>query len=83
MDDIPLLKDIDEEEAKASEHELQRFERQALQEAVSEIFVNLCSSDNEVRECLFSEAPLTQLCEFFGNNRSNKAEFCIMHQCTL
>jgi formylmethanofuran dehydrogenase subunit E-like metal-binding protein len=71
-DETGLLSDVqnDDEESKASERELQLFERQALQESVSEIFVNLCGSDNEIRECLFSADSLTQLCEFFGSNRS-------------
>lgn len=71
-DESGLLSDVqnDDDESKTSERELIKIERQALQEAVSEIFVNLCGSDNEVRECLFSADSLTKLCDFFGNNRS-------------
>uniref|UniRef100_A0A914D2B2 non-specific serine/threonine protein kinase n=1 Tax=Acrobeloides nanus TaxID=290746 RepID=A0A914D2B2_9BILA len=81
-DETGLLSDVqnDDEESKTSERELQLFERQALQESVSEIFVNLCGSDNEIRECLFSADSLTQLCEFFGSNRKTDV---LMHMITL
>lgn len=56
---------------KESEQALMRSERKALQETVNELFVNLCGSDNEVRQCLFESENLTLLGEFFGASRGS------------
>jgi hypothetical protein len=44
-------------------------EYQALVDSVSELFVNLCGSENEVRICLFSPTNLDLICSFFGPDR--------------
>jgi hypothetical protein len=69
-------------------------ERTALQEAVSEIFVNLCGSCNPARQCLFASGNLKLLCEFLGQSKGNSwnlssrvniplAEYVLMHMITL
>ncbi|KAI6188317.1 Non-specific serine/threonine protein kinase [Aphelenchoides besseyi] len=55
-------------------------ERSALQDAISEIFVNLCGASSFVRQTLFANENLQLLCEFFG---SNKAVDVLMHMITL
>lgn len=51
-----------------SEKILIKSEREVLQTVVSELFVNLCGADNEVRRCLFESSNLEILCQFFGLN---------------
>lgn len=55
-----------EEDLEENEKLLIKTEHQALQETVSELFVNLCGSENEVRQCLFAPKNLELLCQFFG-----------------
>lgn len=44
-------------------------EKNALQDAISEIFSNLCDACDSARQCLFAEDNLKLLCEFFGSNK--------------
>lgn len=60
-----------------SEKLLIRYEREVLQVVVSELFVNLCGSDNEVRRCLFEPINLEILCQFFGPNRGEYFYFVL------
>lgn len=52
-----------------SERQMVKAEREALHEMVNELFVNLCGSDNVVRQCLFEPENLALLCQFFGHDR--------------
>lgn len=56
-------------DVKESEKMLIKSEKNVLQTVVSELFVNLCGSDNEVRRCLFESSNLEILCQFFGLSR--------------
>uniref|UniRef100_A0A915EWN8 non-specific serine/threonine protein kinase n=1 Tax=Ditylenchus dipsaci TaxID=166011 RepID=A0A915EWN8_9BILA len=63
-----------------NERILIKSEQIALQDTVNELFVNLCGSENDVRQCLFATENLERLCEFFG---PNQATDILMHMSTL
>lgn len=60
-------------------------EKNALQEAISEIFSNLCDSCDASRQCLFDEENLKLLCEFFGSNKGLLLSllFCFLYSVNL
>lgn len=66
----PVLNENDNDNRNHEENEkiLINFERQALHDTVNELFVNLCASDNHVRQALFDPKNLDLLCQFFGQN---------------
>uniref|UniRef100_A0A915ES12 non-specific serine/threonine protein kinase n=1 Tax=Ditylenchus dipsaci TaxID=166011 RepID=A0A915ES12_9BILA len=67
-------------ELEENERILIKSEQIALQDTVNELFVNLCGSENDVRQCLFATENLERLCEFFG---PNQATDILMHMSTL
>uniref|UniRef100_A0A0N5ASF0 non-specific serine/threonine protein kinase n=1 Tax=Syphacia muris TaxID=451379 RepID=A0A0N5ASF0_9BILA len=62
-----LAVETDDQEKK--EEVLTRQELKALHEAVTEIFVNLCGSDNNVKLCLVMPHSLEELCLFFDRQK--------------
>nr|CAD2203796.1 unnamed protein product [Meloidogyne enterolobii] len=44
-------------------------EYKSSQDAITELFVTLCGSENEVRRCIFEARNLDLLCQFFGSSR--------------
>ncbi|CAK5037531.1 unnamed protein product [Meloidogyne enterolobii] len=44
-------------------------EYKSSQDAITELFVTLCGSENEVRRCIFEATNLDLLCQFFGSSR--------------
>lgn len=68
------------QELEKNEKILISIERKALNHAINELFVNLCDSDNFVRQALFDPANLDRLCEFVGAKSSTDI---LMHMITL
>ncbi|VDK46071.1 unnamed protein product [Anisakis simplex] len=68
--------DVREREARLAKQELR-----ALHEAVNEIFVNLCGSDNNVKHSLMSRETLGKLCQFF--NRQESSDVLLSHMITF
>uniref|UniRef100_A0A1I8B8H4 non-specific serine/threonine protein kinase n=1 Tax=Meloidogyne hapla TaxID=6305 RepID=A0A1I8B8H4_MELHA len=54
--------------SKEKQH-LMETEYKASQDAITEMFVTLCGSENEVRRCIFECTNLDLLCQFFGSTR--------------
>ncbi|VDM47847.1 unnamed protein product [Toxocara canis] len=63
------------EDNREREERLAKQEMRALHEAVNEIFVNLCGSDNNVKHSLMSRETLGRLCQFFSRQECEHLHF--------
>ncbi|TMS35134.1 hypothetical protein L596_002594 [Steinernema carpocapsae] len=67
-DSTSPLNDVDTtSDSGESEIETWAKAKQTLQQAINEIFVVLCTGDNNVRLCLISQPTTLQLCDFFAS----------------
>uniref|UniRef100_A0A9J2P287 non-specific serine/threonine protein kinase n=1 Tax=Ascaris lumbricoides TaxID=6252 RepID=A0A9J2P287_ASCLU len=69
------------EDNREREERLAKQEMRALHEAVNEIFVNLCGSDNNVKHSLMSRETLGKLCHFFS--RQESSDVLLSHMITF
>lgn len=66
----PVLNESDNDNRNREENEkiLINLEREALANTINEIFVNLCHSENHVKQALFDPKNIDLLCQFVGSN---------------